>query len=166
MRLTKVPPLLGCSNAILLAIGLSLIAGCQPSGTASCNTSGGPQVAKTMPKAERVARAQRFLAAGKSYPLGSDDFVCDVLEINYESANALLGDKPVYLGTGSGISATLVPGDVVGWKHFGSTGDPDDGGHVAIFLGSGRFIDVAHPGEAPETVPGFGLQTVYKSSNY
>lgn len=112
--------------------------------------------------AERVKKAKQLLTAGKAYAQGCSGFVCDVLGIDWEDANSLLGSSPTHAGANNSYP-TLRPGDVVGWKVDGGSG------HVAIYVGEDgqKFIDVRSPNDTPRSVGnGYGPQAVYKSSKY
>jgi cell wall-associated NlpC family hydrolase len=110
----------------------------------------------------RVVTAKQLLDEQDQYDQGCSDFVSTVLDIDWESANSIMGSNPRYLGSNNSYSG-LNPGDVVGWK---SSSGP---GHVAVYIGEAgmKFIDVNTNGGTPrKVVNGYGGQSLYKSSKY
>ena len=112
-------------------------------------------------RSSRVQRAKDLLAANGVYPQGCSGFVCDVLQISWESANALMGSPTVSAGPAppyTGLSA----GDIVGWQ------SPSGSGHVAVYIGepNKQFIDVREPGanSRPRIQP-YGYGKVIQASS-
>jgi hypothetical protein len=111
----------------------------------------------------RVTKAKELLASARTYTKGCSEFVCEVLGITWEEANALMGDAPAYIGDNNSYPG-LVPGDIVGWKVGGGEG------HVSVYVGETgvKFIDVRNSGAQPrKVVNGYGNgRSVFKSSRY
>jgi cell wall-associated NlpC family hydrolase len=108
--------------------------------------------------AERVKAAKKLLTDGGTYPKECSEFVSKVLGIPWESANKLMGDAPTKVGV-DGTYTGLKPGDIVGWKK-------DPHGHVAVYIGDNRFIDVREDGEKPRTLASYGGQPLFKSFRF
>ena len=111
---------------------------------------------------DRVKRAKDLNSEAAKYEKGCSGFVSKVLQISWQDANTLMGDKPTYVGVDNNYKG-LTAGDVVGWKTEGGHG------HVAIYIGETdmMFLDVKDENEAPRAVKkGYGPQKLYKSSKY
>lgn len=111
----------------------------------------------------RVQKAKELLDQAAVYPNGCSDFVCKVLGIPHENANALMGASPTYIGDNFQYPG-LVPGDIVGWTVGGGQG------HVAMYVGEPgkKFIDVKEPGAKPRPViRGYGNgRPLFKSTRF
>ena len=160
--MNRAPTFRRCGAALALVFWLAAIAfGCCCRSDVSPSRQSVPSLAAI--KARRVVRAKQLLATGKQYTRGASDFVCDVLEIPWADADALLSVRPMAVGDGDQYDRKLLaPGDVVGWCR---AADGSGLGHVAIYLGEGEkhFIDVERPGQAPRTVDGYAKRVLYKS---
>lgn len=108
----------------------------------------------------RVEKAKALVNEGKPYPKGCSEFVCEVLGIPWENADSLMGDASVSIGGKDQIDtydlAKLRPGYVVGWPSSKAVADPNEHGHVAIYVkqkqGDPLFIDVPGNGKKPRVV--------------
>ena len=115
------------------------------------------------PQSDRIQKAKDLLAAGDTYSQGCSGFVCAVLGMPWEAANALMGDAPILAGDNNSYTG-LTPGDIAGW-----TSDSGSG-HVTVYIGDPgtKFIDVRSENESPRAVGnGYGNgRPVYKSSRF
>jgi hypothetical protein len=113
-------------------------------------------------KAERVLEAKRLLKLNKVYARGCSEFVCEVLGIPFEQANALMGKSPSPVGSKPPYPA-LEPGDIAGWTNASGSG------HVAIYIGesdSVAFIDVPGLNKQPRSKNGFYGCDLFESSRF
>ena len=111
---------------------------------------------------DRIEKALELVKANATYPLGCSGFICEVLGIPHEVANALMGATPTSLGDKPPY-AKLAPGDIVGWK------DAAASGHVALYYGKSDaefFIDVRAPGAKPRIKNGYYDRTIFKSARF
>jgi hypothetical protein len=113
--------------------------------------------------AERVSTAKRLLAEGKVYPQGCSGFVCEVLGIPWEPANALMGDSPTNVGDNNNYSG-LTPGDIAGWI----ADELRDMLRCSLEGRGTKFIDVRSENESPRRVGnGYGMgRPLFKSSRF
>jgi hypothetical protein len=110
----------------------------------------------------RVDRAKTLYneGNGNSYEKGCSGFICDVLQIEWENANSLMGNDPKYVGKDN-VYEGLTAGDIVGWKVSGGNG------HVALFVGEPgmKFLDVREENVKPrKVVNGYGGSALFKSN--
>lgn len=110
---------------------------------------------------ERVVKAKVLLAQGKPNSQGCSGFVCEVLGIQWESANDLIGELTTPVGDHNNYQG-LQPGDIAGWKNESGSG------HVTVYIGEAgmKFIDVHSENEMPRIVNGYGSIRLYKSSRF
>jgi hypothetical protein len=157
MRQFILYPRCAITNSISVVIALSILVGC---GQPAIKPGEDASPVKPLPRAERLSRAQQLLATGKTYPLGSADFVCDVLGINYHAEQVFLDHNASQVTSMS----TLVPGDIVGWKGSPPACDPVAFWHVAIYTGvpTRQFITVAIPGRSPDFFTDLSQSVLYK----
>ena len=114
---------------------------------------------------DRVAKAVQLHDAQGVYQRGCSEFVCTVLAIRWESANALMGDNPTEITDWSIVK----PGAIVGWAKSGGSG------HVSIYVNDGKskYIDVREPASSsnpnpkPRRLSSYGeSQKMYLSSRF
>lgn len=111
---------------------------------------------------DRIATAKQLHKEGATYTMGCSGFICAVLGISHEQANALMGSQPVSVGTRPPYPK-LKPGDIVGWK------EPSASGHVALYIGESddkMFIDVQAPGKTPRIKNGYYDRELFKASRF
>ncbi len=115
----------------------------------------------------RLRRAYELYEKRRVYRRGCSEFVSEVLNIPWRSANSLMGKHPGSIGASPHYRLDKVsPGDVLGWR----SGDAPDGvAHVCIYIGAEdcMFMDVRNPGARPrKRTGGYGRQELFKSSAY
>lgn len=116
---------------------------------------------------DRVARAYELYERRAVYRRGCSEFVSEVLQIPWRSADSLMGAFPRGIGVWPRYGLDRVaPGDVLGWR---SSDSPDGVAHVCIYIGAQdcMFMDVRNPGSRPrKRTGGYGRQELFKSSAY